>query len=819
MMNKKKLIQISAGSFLLLIVAILLIPILFKGKIVAKVKQMANESLTAKLDFREAEVTLFKKFPQLEVSLKELVITNTGTFEGKELLHVGSLSTTVSLSSIWKSNGIEVSEIVLNHPQLHFEVDPTGKANWEILKPAAGSAAATGTKPLRIDLNRIQLINSQITYQDDQSKMKAGFRHGNFELSGKLTGNDTRLNFNGQADSILFDYNGQKLISGMQVSGTGTLQANFDKISFGFLSNKFVVNQLPIELQGTFTMGEQEDQYDLSFQSNGSGLENLIGFLPSEQQNKLKAYQKSGTLAFSGQLKGAYSENNYPALQATLKLSDGRMKYPGKSNEIDKIELEASLTKPQGSMDSLKINVSKLNASIAGHPMVADVRIQTPLSNPMLNGNLVGEIDFSSLKQTIPLDSMEIGGLARANIHFNGPISAIDQANYELFQTKGSLNLQDFYYRSPSFADRLGIQSAGFGFNSREIAITSMKGKLGTSDFAVDGSISDYWSYLLKNGILRGNVKIKSDLLDVTQLMNNSSTTADTIHADPYVIPARIDLSILADVAKINYNRMEIKNTNGKLVIKEQKLNLDQLSMNLLKGKMVVSGIYSAAEKSAADFNFQIDIKEFDLPTAFQTVGIVRHILPFAGNSRGNLTTGLKLTGKLGKDYAPYFESLNGNGMVAIKNLELTGAGMFAEIGKYFRRDLFTNVTVNDFASNITLTNGAIAISQFTTKVANQEVTVSGNQSLALDLNYQLNFRVNKNDLASDVTNMIGMIPGTENIEKYPIKIDVVGKLKKPEIKVDLSEAKNLVATEFKKKAGSTIKDVAKKFGLEGLFK
>jgi hypothetical protein len=179
----------------------------------------------------------------------------------------------------------------------------------------------------------------------------------------------------------------------------------------------------------------------------------------------------------------------------------------------------------------------------------------------------------------------------------------------------------------------------------------------------------------------------------------------------------------------------------------------------------------------------------------------------------------MSLSGKLGKDYAPDFAALNGTGQISLKNTELIGNNMFAEIAQYFRKDLFTNVKVNDFASNVTITNGALAISPFTTKVANQEVTVSGSQSLALDLNYLLKFRVNKSDLSSDVNGMIGIIPGTENIDKYPINIILAGNIAKPEVKVDLSEAKDLVASEFNKKAKSTIQDVAKKLGLEGLFK
>ena len=818
-MSRKRIGLIIVAALAALVLAMVILPLAFEGKIIKKVKQMANESLNAKLDFKKVDVSLFRSFPQLDVRLNDLTITGINEFDGKSLLHVETLSTSLSLSSLWKSDGMTVSEILLQHPSVNLLVTPAGKANWDITQPSAAGTSTGGKSPMKIELAKIRLINASLTYRDESSKMNAGFKEGNFELSGFLKGSDSKLNFTGKADSITFEYDGKKLARGMSISGEGALQANFDQMNFRFLDNKFLINRLPLAIQGTFVMGEKADQVDLTFQSTGASLDELISFLPQEQQQKLKSTDKSGTLSFSGVVKGTYSEVIYPAIKADLKLTNGRIKYPSKSLEIANIGLEASLDKPEGIMDSMKIKVGKIAASIAGHPLLANLSVITPVSNPILSGQLVGEIDFSSLKQTIPIDSMEIGGLARANIKFNGPSSAIGKGEYDKFQTSGDLSLQDFFYRSPVFPDRLGIQSAHYAFDSKEVTITSMKGKLGQSDFTVDGSFANYWAYLLKDGTIQGNLKLKSELLDVTQLMTCGTQQTDTVHSDPYVLPARVDLTVQASVDRMLYNRMEIKGTTGKLVLSDQKLSLDQLTMNLLKGQMVLSGIYSAREKVPADFNFKIDIKDFDLPTAYQSLGVVRHYLPIAANSKGTFLTGLSLNGKLGRDYAPYFETLNGGGQITLKNLELVGNNLFAEIGKYFRKDLFTNVKVNDFASSIVLTNGGLMISPFTTKVANQEVTVSGSQSLALDLNYQFNFKVNKNDLSPDVTGLIGMVPGTENIDKYPIKINVVGNLKKPEVKVDLSEAKDLVAKEFSKKAKSTLQDAAKKFGLENLFK
>lgn len=177
------------------------------------------------------------------------------------------------------------------------------------------------------------------------------------------------------------------------------------------------------------------------------------------------------------------------------------------------------------------------------------------------------------------------------------------------------------------------------------------------------------------------------------------------------------------------------------------------------------------------------------------------------------------MTGKIGADNTPAFATLNGGGNITLRNIELVGAGFFNDIAKYFRKDLFRRVRINDFATNFKMVNGGVTITPFSTKLAGQDVTISGQQTANLNLDYKIDFKVNKEDLSSDVNSYIGFVPGAENIKKYPIVINLGGSFEKPDIKVDLTEAKDLVAKEFTKKAGSAIRDALKQFGLDKLFK
>ena len=86
-------------------------------------------------------------------------------------------------------------------------------------------------------------------------------------------------------------------------------------------------------------------------------------------------------------------------------------------------------------------------------------------------------------------------------------------------------------------------------------------------------------------------------------------------------------------------------------------------------------------------------------------------------------------------------------------------------------------------------------------------------------MNYRLNFNVNKGDLSDEVNKLIGIVPGSENIQMLPIGIDLRGNASKPEVKIDLDDARKVVEAEFKKKAKSEIQNAIKKLGLDKLIK
>lgn len=815
----KKGLTIAGIVIGLLIIMMIAIPFVFKGKILQKIKSTANETVNAKVDFTDVDLSLFRSFPQLNVALKNLTVTGINEFDNVRLLNVETLSTSVNISSLWKSGGLSISSILLNHPSINLVINKAGKSNWDIAKASADQKPKTDKSASQIDLEKIEIHNASLAFKNDSTPMLFGLQNGNFNISGQMKGSNSKLDINGQGDSLVFEYNGSRFVSNLKIALKGALQADFDKMSFTFLKNELVINKLPLEAQGTFVMGAKDYDFDISFKSSTSSFGDLLGFIPQQYEHYLKGVETKGDIAFSGFIKGIYSATTYPGFGLDLKVAGGYLKYPKLPKEVEKVEIIAKIAKPQGDLDLTKIDIEKFDASVAGNQLTATLHVATPVSDPLLKGNLKGRIDFASLKQAIPMDSIDIKGIIDAVIDFGGQYSSIEKEQYENFRTEGSISLKDFMFASKSLPQKVEIKSADIRLNPKLITLNNLSGNMGESDFAASGSISNYWAYILKNGVLNGTMTLNSRYLNINQLMPTSSAKDTTATSKPFDVPENINFTIQSSVNKALYDKMTITNITGKVVIKDRKVLLDGLSMNMLSGKVLVSGAYATPKSENPNFDFKMDIKDFDLPTAYQSLSTVRHFLPIASESTGAFSTGIILNGKLGNDYSPEFTTVNGGGLLSTKNIELVEAAMFTEIGKYFRKDLFKQVKVSDFATNFKVVNGGLEIAPFSTKIAGQDVTVSGRQSVSKNLDYRIDFKVNKADVSEEVTKYIGFVPGAENISKYPIGINLGGTFDKPDVKVDLSEAKKLVETEFKKKAGSTIQDAVKKLGLDKLFK
>ena len=69
------------GLFVLLLVILLTVPFLFRGRIEERAKLEANKNLDAKVDWHDLGLSFFGNFPNLTVMLNDLAVDGEGQIQ------------------------------------------------------------------------------------------------------------------------------------------------------------------------------------------------------------------------------------------------------------------------------------------------------------------------------------------------------------------------------------------------------------------------------------------------------------------------------------------------------------------------------------------------------------------------------------------------------------------------------------------------------------------------------------------------------------------------------------------------------------------
>jgi len=171
----KKTLKITGIVLLILLGVAFAIPLLFKGKITNLIKTQVNKSLTAKVDFSDVDLSLFRNFPRLAVRLDSLRVTGTGEFAEDTLVSARQINVAVNLLSVISGEVIKIHSIKVDQARVHAIVHKNGHNNWSITIPdtAAQTGAPAAAKPFKMELQEYALTDAYISYRDDSSHMSS----------------------------------------------------------------------------------------------------------------------------------------------------------------------------------------------------------------------------------------------------------------------------------------------------------------------------------------------------------------------------------------------------------------------------------------------------------------------------------------------------------------------------------------------------------------------------------------------------------------------------------------------------------------------
>ena len=839
-----KKVFITLGVLILVVItALMVIPTFFKGDILQIIEKQSAKYINAKLKIGDMNLSMFKSFPNLNVALKEVMITGQDEFAGDTVVYIPLFEASVNLKSLIAGDELIVNQLLLKNCRIAPTVNSEGKANWDILLSSDSQTSATTETPpdepkgkaeRGLRLNDIAIENLFITYNDFQHSTYASIADIDLKLNGNFSETNTLIDIFLALQNISYRHQNSVWINKTDLKWQAVIGANLKEMTFDIQKNDLALNDLKLDLTGNIGVGEDKYKLDLQLNAPDTKFASLLAMVPKTLQHYIEGLETSGDFKLNVTAKGEYYADHLPALQANLLVNNASVKYPELPEAIRQSNIDLNVSNPGGPVDSTQLNLKKLSFDIAGNPFSMYLNISNP-NDPVLAGGAVGVINFSNLKKALPLKDITLQGIVTTDMTFNGKYQYIEKEQYEKFIAKGNIILKDLLLVNAEFPEGISIPQGSVTITPAQLNLKQLQAKVFSSDFTLQGNISNYLPYVFKNETLKGNFSLHSNRINLNEFIiaqakaarqTKSDTTArasadsialtdkPTAAEGALEIPKNIDVQFTSNISTILFDNLTIRNVKGQISLDNAVATLKNLSMDMLEGKMVMNGQYNTANPKIPTVDFKLNISDFDIHAAYEAFTFLRKSIPVAMNCSGQVSAAMNFSSTLDKEMSPVMTTANGGGYLESKGILINDNPAMNQLASVMKNDELSRLSISKLKIDFKLENGNIIVEPFKTSFAGNPVTIYGNQTVDGQLDYTLSMNIDRKFFGKDIDNLLKSIPGSDNIKNLDIDAKVEGTLSKPVIKPDLSKAIKAVTKAAEKELKGNLLQ-----GIQNLFK
>lgn len=778
-----KIVGIIIGVILLLMI---IIPLLFKGKIKDAVVNTANKSLNAKVEINDFGLNLFSNFPKATLSLDNISIIGIEDFQNDTLLQAKSGSVTIDLFSLFGSN-YDVSKITLDNMSLYARVLADGRANWDIVKSDSTDTAEdenVNDTPFNLSLQKIALKDCDIIYQNDSTNMKAELKGWNGTISGDFSASETTIKTSSEINELNFVMDGIPYLSKIKAIAKAEINADLDNMKFSFINSNLSLNELKASIDGSFAMVGKDNEgmeFDLKLNAPDTQFKDILSLVPAMYTDDFKNVKTSGKASMDASIKGLMQDETYPAFDIKIAVNDAMFQYPSLPKSVNDINLNISIVNSQeGSLDNMVVNIDKFSFNLGGNPFSGALNITTPISDPNLKFNAKGILDLGMIKEVYPLEKgTELNGRVNADIVIATAMSYIDKEQYDKVSATGHLKLNNMVYKSTEMPD-VNINDVALEFTPRYVNLSSMDIKIGKNDIAATGRLENFIAYALKDQTLSGQLNIKSNYLNLNDFMSNDepTATADTVSTsgEDIIIPKNINFAFNTDLKQVIYEKINITNMNGAMTVNNGVLTMKNVSANALGGSCKITGYYDTSDPKTPKVNLAFNLSNVSFAETFKSVESVQKFAPIFENMQGTYSMNLNFNTIMGSNIDETLKKLSATGGLLTSNVKIQDVEVLNKLAAALKNESLKTISPKDLNIPFTVENGNITTKPFTVNIGNGgALKLEGSTSLTQTINYKGTVSLPKT-LTNDYINNVGItIGGTFSDPKIGLDMKSLG--------------------------------------------
>ncbi|MNX44955.1 AsmA family protein [compost metagenome] len=801
----KKILKITAIVLVVFVAALFAIPYFFKDQIKAKIAEAINESVDAKVSFADADLSLFKNFPNATVGIEKLVIINKAPFEGDTLVSLGELNLKMSIKEIFKGKDepLNIQGISSTNGLINIIFNKDGVGNFDIaLKDKKEDTKDDKSKPLSLKIQNYKIENFTFRYIDQGSKIKMVIDSLNHEGTGDFTNSKLDLTTKSTA-KVSLDMDKINYMKNVKLTLDAVLGIDLEQSKYTFKENKALINQLPLEFDGFIQMVDAGQIYDLKFKTPTSSFTNFLALIPSAYAAGLDGVKTTGDFTVVGFAKGELTDTTVPKFNIAIASNNASFQYPNLPKSVQNIVIDTKIINETGILNDTYVNLDKLSFRIDQDVFSAKANIKNITINPYVNAALKGTINLANLSKAYPIKmDKPLAGILKADVTTEFDMASVEKSQYENIKNAGTMSLSGFKYTDENNKS-MNISTALVEFNPSKINLKQFNATTGKSDIAINGVLENFYGFMFKKQELKGNFNMSSNQLAVDDFMTEGEPATEKTAAKPteaMKIPAFLNCTINAKATTVLYDNLKLKDVSGRLIVKDEKALLENFKTSIFGGTIGLTGAVSTKEK-VPTFDMNLGFNQVDIAQTFTQLEMMKKIAPIAGIINGKLNSTIKLNGNLdANELTPDLKSISGDllGQLLSTTINSKNSTLLNALGSNIKFIDMNKVNLNDIKAALTFDNGKVNVKPFDIKYQDIKITVGGTHGFDQTMNYNLKLDVPAKYLGSEANAFLAkMSPADQaKLQNIPINAMITGNFSNPKVSTDMKSAVSSLASQ-----------------------
>ncbi len=797
----KKALKIIGITLLVIVLLLVAIPFVFQGKIKDIVKNTINSNVNAQVEFTDINLSFIRSFPQAQVDVSDLEITNFAPFKDEKLASIKTMSLTMSIKELFKkaSEGpVVINEFKINEALIVLKTNKLGETNYDIAKPSDEKTPTNveTNSGFTLDVQDYSINNSALTYIDEGTNTIFYITELNHSGKGTFSGNVSELDTKTSA-SLTLSMDSTEYLSNHNLKLDAIIGLDLPNNKYTFKENTAHINDLPLQFQGYVQLLEVGQELDISFENPGSDFKEFLAVIPKTYSKDIENVQTSGNFKITGRVNGLISEETIPQMDINIVSNNASFKYPDLPKGVEQININTSIKNTTGKPVDTYVDISTLNFKIDQDQFNASATLRNLTENMAVSAYIDGILNLANISQAYPIElDTDLTGILKAKINTAFDMNAIETNAYQRIKSDGSVQISNFIYASEDIVNPISISNADLTFKPGTVALNKFEAQSGQSDINANGTITNLLGFLLSDKKLQGNFNVNANTFNISDFMvadtdENGETNKTTDTSVPLKIPAFLDCTINADAKTVIYDNLTLKNTKGNLAIKDQVATLNNLNTNIFDGSLAVSGDINT-QQDTPKFNLKLNADAFDITESFTTLDLLKVLAPIAKIFEGKLNTDIVLNGNLDSSFSPILSSVTGNAFAELltTKTKIENSPLLSTLDSKLNFIDIDKLDLNDLKTNLTFSDGQVNIKPFMLQYKDIDIAIGGSHGFDQTMNYDLAFNVPAKYLGSDINRLIGKINDPEvNKISIPITANLQGTFKSPKISTDLSSS------------------------------